>query len=200
MKKYLCAILSLALLSGLFAGCTPPAPPAGPSYIPTSKIEGSDLFVQKVDGLRDDFIMGMDASSVLSLEASGVKYYDFDGQEQDVFQTLAESGVNYIRVRVWNDPFDANGNGYGGGNCNIDTALAIGKRATKYGMKLLVNFHYSDFWADPAKQMVPKAWKDMEIDAKADALYQYTKESLQKLKDLKMCSMIFLVMLQFFLN
>ena len=181
MNRFLCAVVALTLCAGIFSGCTPEE--AGPSYIPTSKIEGSDLFVQKVDGLRDDFIMGMDASSVLSLEDSGVKYYNFEGQEQDVFQTLAESGVNYIRVRVWNDPFDKDGNGYGGGNCNIDTALAIGKRATKYGMKLLVNFHYSDFWADPAKQMVPKAWKDMDIDTKASALYDYTKESLQKLKD-----------------
>ena len=184
MKKLLCGLMSIALLAGVFAGCSPEAPPvSGPSYIPSEKIEGSDLFVQKVEGLREDFIMGMDASSVLSLEASGVKYYNFEGAEQDVFQTMAESGVNYIRVRVWNDPFDENGKGYGGGNCDINTAVEIGKRATKYGMKLLVNFHYSDFWADPGKQMVPKAWKGMAIEEKADALYQYTKESLQKLKD-----------------
>lgn len=56
----------------------------------------------------------MDASSVLAEEKSGVKYYNFDGEEQDVFQTLAEGGVNYIRLRVWNDPYDADGNGYGG--------------------------------------------------------------------------------------
>ena len=113
--------------------------------------ESDSLYVTKVENLDDDFIMGMDASSVLSLEASGVKYYDYEGNEADVFKTLAQSGINYIRVRVWNNPFDSNGNGYGGGNCTIDTALEIGKRATKYGMKLLVNFHYSDFWADPAK-------------------------------------------------
>ena len=152
------------------------------SVIPTSKIEGSDIFVKKVENLPEDFIMGMDASSVLAEEASGVKYYNFDGQEQDVFKTLAESGVNYIRVRVWNNPYDQNGNGYGGGNCDINTAVEIGKRATGYGMKLLVNFHYSDFWADPAKQMVPLAWKDMTIEEKTDALYAYTKESLEKLK------------------
>ena len=153
------------------------------NVIPAEKIEGSDLYVKKVENLAEDFIFGMDASSVLAEEASGVKFYDFDGNEQDVFKTLAENGVNYIRVRVWNDPFDENGNGYGGGNCNIDTALEIGKRATKYGMKLLVNFHYSDFWADPGKQMVPKAWKSMTIDEKEEAVYQYTRESLQKLKD-----------------
>ena len=146
-------------------------------------VTGSDsLYVAKVENLDDDFIMGMDASSVLSLEASGVKYYDYEGNEADVFKTLAQSGINYIRVRVWNNPFDSNGNGYGGGNCTIDTALEIGKRATKYGMKLLVNFHYSDFWADPAKQMAPKAWKDLEIEDKANRLYEYTLDSLNKLK------------------
>ncbi|MGM9969243.1 MAG: arabinogalactan endo-1,4-beta-galactosidase [Anaeroplasma sp.] len=148
----------------------------------TMEASSSSLYVKKIGNLNDDFIMGMDASSVISLEDSGVKYYDFDGNEQDVFKTLAESGVNYIRVRIWNDPYDENGNGYGGGNNDILKAIEIGKRATKYGMKLLVNFHYSDFWADPAKQMTPKAWKNItDIDEKANALYDYTVESLKKL-------------------
>ncbi len=149
---------------------------------PTGKLDGCSLRVEPVDSLSEDFIFGMDASQVPSLEQSGVKYYDFDGTETDVFKILAENGINYIRVRVWNDPFDAEGHGYGVGNCNIDTALEIGRRATKYGMKLLVNFHYSDFWADPGKQMVPKAWKDMDLDTKAAALEQYTLDSLQTLK------------------
>lgn len=149
---------------------------------PTGKLEGCSLRVEAVDGLPEDFIFGMDASQVPSLEASGVKYYDFDGTEKDVFQILAENGVNYIRVRVWNDPFDAEGHGYGGGNCTIDTALEIGKRATQYGMKLLVDFHYSDFWADPGKQKAPKAWEDMDLETKAAALEAYTRESLQKLR------------------
>ncbi len=146
-------------------------------------VTSDSLYVEKVENLPEDFIMGMDASCVPALEASGVKYYDYDGTEKDVYEILSQNGVNYIRVRIWNDPFDKNGNGYGGGNCDIDNAVEIGKRATKYGMKLLVNFHYSDFWADPAKQMVPKAWKGMSVDEKAEALYQYTKESLQKLVD-----------------
>ena len=149
---------------------------------PKEKIEGSSVYVEKVEGLEEDFILGMDASCVPALEESGVKFYNFDGQEQDVFRTLAENGINYIRVRIWNDPFDSSGRGYGGGNCTIDTALEIGKRATAYGMKLLVNFHYSDFWADPGKQMAPKAWKGMEIGEKAQALYKYTRDSLKKLK------------------
>ena len=177
-KKYL--VLVLALTLGMLSGC---GGEESISYGPAGKLEGSALFVEKVENLPEEFIFGMDASQVPALEASGVKYYNHAGVEQDVFQTLAENGINYIRVRVWNDPFDQNGNGYGGGNCNIDTALAIGKRATQYGMQLLVNFHYSDFWADPGKQMVPKAWKGMNMEEKTDALYNYTKESLQKLKD-----------------
>lgn len=145
--------------------------------------EESDLYVKKVDNLPEDFIFGMDASCVPALENSGVRYYNFDGQEQDVFQVLADNGVNYIRVRVWNDPFDAEGRGYGGGNCDIRNAVEIGKRVTRCGMKLLVNFHYSDFWADPSKQMVPKAWTGMEIEEKTEAVYQYTRDCLMQLRD-----------------
>ncbi len=132
------------------------------------------LYIEPVEGISDDFIRGMDASSVLVEENSGVKYYNFDGEEQDVFQTLAEGGVNYIRLRVWNDPFDADGNGYGGGNNDIPTAIALGKRATAYGMKVCVDFHYSDFWADPKRQHAPKAWEGMDIGQKCDALYDFS--------------------------
>ena len=142
-----------------------------------------ELSVLKVENLPEDFILGMDVSSLIAEAQSGVRYYDFDGQEKDLLQILAESGVTHIRVRVWNDPYDAQGRGYGGGNCDIENALQIGQRATQYGMKLIVDFHYSDFWADPGKQMVPKAWEGMDIETKTAALYDYTRESLQLLRD-----------------
>lgn len=129
------------------------------------------------------FILGMDASSVPALEAGGIRYYNSAGQEQDVFAILADAGINYIRVRVWNDPYDENGNGYGGGNCDIQNALEIGRRAARYGMKLLVDFHYSDFWADPGKQMAPKAWEGMDIGEKTQALYAFTCDCLTQLKE-----------------
>ena len=178
MKK-LCCILSALLLAPMLAAC-------GGSAVPVShEISSDSLYVKAVEDLPEDFILGMDASSVIAEERSGVKYYNFDGEEQDIFRTLAENGVTHIRVRVWNDPYDGQGRGYGGGNNDIDTAVEIGKRATRYGMKLIVDFHYSDFWADPGKQMVPKAWKDMDIETKTQAAYEYTRDCLQKLKKAK---------------
>lgn len=145
--------------------------------------EDSDVYVEAIPDISDDFIRGMDASSVLVEENSGVTYYNFDGEEQDVFQTLAESGVNYIRLRVWNDPYDEDGNGYGGGNNDVPTAIELGGRASKYGMKVCIDFHYSDFWADPKRQHAPKAWEGMSLEEKTDALYEYTKDSLTEMLD-----------------
>jgi arabinogalactan endo-1,4-beta-galactosidase len=142
----------------------------------------ADIFVERVDGISKDFIKGVDVSSIVSLENSGVTFKNEAGAEQDIFKTLADSGVNYVRVRVWNDPFNAAGNGYGGGNNDLATAIEIGKRATANGMKLLVDFHYSDFWADPAKQQAPKAWANLSFEDKKTALYNYTKESLEAMR------------------
>ena len=153
------------------------------SDAPGTIVTSDTLYVKKVENLPEDFILGMDASCVPALGAGGVRYFDHEGVEKSVYEILSENGINYIRVRVWNDPFDAEGNGYGGGNCDIENAVIVGKAATEHGMKLLVDFHYSDFWADPGKQMVPKAWKGMAIEEKCEALYQYTKDSLQKLVD-----------------
>ncbi|MCL2084933.1 MAG: glycosyl hydrolase 53 family protein, partial [Oscillospiraceae bacterium] len=176
--RALSVLMSIALLLGLcacrFSGG------AGPWWLEEGPVDGG-LFVEAVGGLSEDFIRGADVSSLLALEASGVKYYGFDGNERDMLQTLSEAGLNYIRVRVWNDPFDTRGNGYGGGSCDIGTALELGRRAAEHGMKLLVNFHYSDFWADPSKQQAPKAWADMGMEEKEQALYDYTKAGLTEI-------------------
>ena len=172
-------MLVVSLLLGLCAcGTEGPAETSAPA-----ESQAPSILVPKVENLSEDFIMGVDVSSLISLENSGVAYYGFDGQEQDIFKTLSEAGVNYVRVRVWNDPYDAEGNGYGGGNCDVDTAIAIGLRAKEYGMGLLVNFHYSDFWADPSKQQAPKAWEELTLDEKKQAVYDYTVESIQKIRD-----------------
>lgn len=157
---------------------TPPQTSAFP--LPTTA-ENAGIYVEPIPNLSDNFIRGMDVSSILAEEKSGVKYYSADGKEQDVFTTMAEAGVNYARIRVWNDPFDENGNGYGGGNNDLATAIALGKRATENGMKVCIDFHYSDFWADPSKQMCPKAWVDFSLEEKSNALYEFTKDSLTQL-------------------
>lgn len=150
--------------------------------LPTAA-EDAGIYVEPVPGISDSFIRGMDVSSILAEEKSGVKYYSGDGTEQDVFTTMAQAGVNYARIRVWNDPYDEDGHGYGGGNNDLATAIALGKRATENGMKVCIDFHYSDFWADPAKQMCPKAWVDMSLEEKSNALYEYTRDSLTQLLD-----------------
>lgn len=154
-----------------------------PAYPLPTAAEDAGIYIEPIPDISDDFIRGMDVSSILAEEKSGVKYYNTAGEEQDVFQTMAEAGINYARIRVWNDPYDENGNGYGGGNNDVATAIELGKRATQYGMKVCIDFHYSDFWADPKKQMVPKAWEGMSMADKSNALYEFTKDSLTQLLD-----------------
>ena len=148
-----------------------------------SAAETNAVSIAPIDFQNPDFIRGMDVSSVIALEQSGVVFINEQGSKEDIFKILADNGVNYIRVRVWNDPYNADGCGYGGGNNDVRTAAEIGKRAAGYGMKLLVDFHYSDFWADPGKQKAPKAWIDLSIDDKCAALYDFTAASLRTIRD-----------------
>lgn len=146
----------------------------------------AEIFVEKVPGCDEDFITGVDVSSYIALKNGGVKFYNYEGEElddQEYFNFLSSCGVNYVRLRVWNDPSDENGNGYGGGNCDLEKAKTIGQWVTNAGMRVLIDFHYSDFWADPGKQTAPKAWADMGTDEKAAALNEYTKVSLKSLLD-----------------
>lgn len=181
-KRLTCGVIAILTISSL-AGCgeTQTKQPARIDIVMPEESEEAEIFVASVENISDDFIRGMDASSVLAVENSGAKYYNFAGEEQDVFLTLAQAGVNYIRLRVWNDPYDVEGHGYGGGNNDLATAIALGQRASQYGMKVCIDFHYSDFWADPKKQIAPKAWENMAIEEKAQALYDYTTDSLKQL-------------------
>ena len=145
-----------------------------------------EIEVQKVSTLTDDFTMGMDISTIISEFASGVTYKDFDGNEltnaADFCKFLAEDcGITSVRVRVWNDPYDENGNGYGAGNCNVDTAVKIAEACASAGLTMLVDFHYSDFWADPSRQIAPKAWTNYTVSEKAEAIYDFTLDSLNKI-------------------
>ena len=128
-------------------------------------------------------IRGVDISSILAVENAGVTYCNEYGRKQDIFRTLSEHGVNYIRVRVWNEPYDSKGNSYGGGNCDLYTAAEIGRRAAKYGMKLLVDIQYSDFWADPEKQTRPKYWIQHDHETLKGEIYKYTSWVLETISE-----------------
>ena len=109
--------------------------------------------------MSESSIRGLDISSYLALKKAGVKYYDYEGNETPLLKVLHDNGINYIRIRIWNDPFNADGETYGGGGNDVSTGVEIAKEAAQYDMKVLLDFHYSDFWAEPAVQLVPKAWK-----------------------------------------
>lgn len=119
-------------------------------------------------------IKGVDISSIIAIEKAGVEFFNTRGETDDIFAILSRKGVNYIRVRVWNEPYDSNGNTYGGGNNDLYVAAEIGERAAKYGMKLLVDIQYSDFWADPAKQTRPKYWQPHDHETLKTEIYRYT--------------------------
>lgn len=168
MKKLTALILSLLIIiSGTAAF--------------SAEEKNDKINIEKIEFKNPDFIKGMDISSVISLENSGVKFYNNSGAEEDLLKILANNGVNCIRIRVWNNPFTADKQGYGGGNNDIDTAVKIAKRAAKYNLPLLVDFHYSDFWADPAKQKAPKEWENLSVDDKVNAVKTFTKNSLEKI-------------------
>ena len=124
-------------------------------------------------------VRGVDISSIIAIEKAGVVFYDSYGRKQDIFKALADHGVNYIRVRVWNEPYSADGKSYGGGCNDVETAGEIGRRAAKYGMKLLVDIQYSDFWADPGKQTRPKYWSSHDHDTLKGEIYKWTKWVLE---------------------
>ena len=166
-------------------------------------IFSSDLFIQKIDNYDKNSIRGMDVSSYLSImksfekvrenmkkagasqeEINSIGFKDWNGNvlnEQGFFDLLAQSGVNYIRLRIWNDPYNAAGKGYGGGNNDLEKAIEMGNYITRAGMKILIDFHLSDFWADPGKQKAPKAWKDYSVDQKVEAVSNFIADSLTKL-------------------
>ncbi|MFF2488178.1 glycosyl hydrolase 53 family protein [Microbacterium sp. NPDC058062] len=154
---------------------------AAPAAADDGHVEAG-ITVPKVENLPADFISGVDVSSAIALEESGVVFRDAAGRPADLFDVLADAGVTDVRVRVWNDPFDADGNGYGGGDNDVAHAVEIGKRATDAGLGVLVDFHYSDFWADPAKQQAPKAWASMTVAQKAVAVTDFTTDALEELR------------------
>src|SRR5574344_442119 len=150
----------------------------------------ANLKVKKTDiELRKDFAMGVDASMVYDVEQAGGVYYNAAGQQQDIFEILRDNGVNCARFRLWNDPVRKVGkHKYGGGDNNYDVDLAMAKRAKAAGLNVMIDFHYSDFWADPDYQQCPKAWQSFDYKNPANtdipaAVKSFTATTLQNFKD-----------------
>lgn len=143
---------------------------------------GSQIMANHVENLSPDFIKGVDISMLYEIEVNGGKFYD-NGIEKDALQILKDYGVNWIRVRIWNDPTDENGKPLGGGNCDYIKMTELARRAKTLGMKVLVDFHYSDWWADPGKQNKPDSWKNLEGASLANAVADFTYEVLKYMED-----------------
>lgn len=101
------------------------------------------------------YIKGVDLSTLYELEKLGAKYYD-NGSEKGILEIMKSYDIDTVRLRLWNDPYSAEGEAYGAGTNDLQTTLAIGKKVTEAGMGVLLNFHYSDFWADPENSLNQK--------------------------------------------
>ena len=140
---------------------------------------GLTVFATTITGAvdTDNFVRGVDVSTLDMLEDLGARYYQ-NNVESDALTILKNNGANYVRLKLWVDPYDENGNPYGGGNNDYATTLALARRAKNLGMGVLIDFHLSDFWTDPANQIKPKAWKDLSYSELKTTLYNYMKDTL----------------------
>lgn len=127
-------------------------------------------------------IKGVDVSMIKELEGHGAAYY-LDGRKGDLFEILSRCGVDTVRLRIWQDPYDDKGNPYGGGGNNLQTTIELARRTLDNGMSYLLDFHYSDFWADPGKQIKPKAWRCLCGESLETAVYLHTVDTLKALKN-----------------
>lgn len=127
-------------------------------------------------------MLGADISFLPELEARGMKFSD-NGVEKDAIQILKGHGFNYVRLRIFNDPARDSGYSPGKGFCDLENTKKMAKRVKAAGMKLLLDFHYSDYWADPGKQYKPAGWRKYSFEELKKAVYDYTKDVIQQLKD-----------------
>jgi arabinogalactan endo-1,4-beta-galactosidase len=175
LKSFCIAALSAALL----LAPAKPAAGADPATPAPADAAAAGLKIPK-----EAFIIGADISAVQAAEDRGVRFSD-NGVQKDILQILKDHGFNYARLRIFNDPTRATGQAaYSArGYCDLAHTIAMSKRIKAAGMGLLIDFHYSDSWADPAKQHTPGAWRDLPFDGLVKALHDYTKDCVTALKD-----------------
>lgn len=129
----------------------------------------------------DAFINGADISVLDKMEQSGA-IYKSNSTQKDPLIILKENGVNYVRLRLWVDPYDASGNAYGAGTNDLNRTLKLAKRAKDRGLEVLLDFHYSDFWVDPGKQNLPRAWQNQSFEQLNSTVYSCTADVLNQMK------------------
>ncbi|OJZ00061.1 glycosyl hydrolase 53 family protein [Sphingobacterium sp. 40-24] len=129
----------------------------------------------KVDVPKTHLAKGADVSWITEMEASGVQFFNAGGSAVDGLKILRGLGMDAVRLRVWVDPQQ--------GWCNKNDVLVKARRAHHLGMRIMVDFHYSDTWADPGQQTKPAAWKGLSFDGLKKAVSDHTTEVLQLLKD-----------------
>lgn len=122
-----------------------------------------------------NFIMGADVSSLQAMEDQQAKFYDLDGREDDALSILAAHGVNYIRLRLFNRPTESFD---GGDYCDLRHTLEMAQRVKRQGLGFLLDFHYSDFWADWKNQQIPQDWKNQSAQELESSVYEFTREVL----------------------
>ena len=127
-------------------------------------------------------MLGADISFLPQLEARGIKFSD-KGVEKDAIEILKDHGFNYVRLRIFNDPARDSGYSPNKGFCDLENTMKMAKRIKAAGMKFLLDFHYSDTWADPGKQFKPAAWRNLDFTALKKAMHDYTKLVMHELKD-----------------
>ncbi|WP_413528500.1 arabinogalactan endo-beta-1,4-galactanase [Rahnella inusitata] len=138
--------------------------------------------IKKVANVPADFIKGADISTLIDVEKHGGKFFDQNHKQQDAMVILKQNGFNYVRLRLWVDPKDAAGKPYGGGNNDLATTLELAKRAKAQGFKILLDFHYSDFWTDPGKQFKPKSWAKMDYPQLKTAIHDYSRDVIAQFR------------------
>ena len=124
--------------------------------------------------VNTDFVKGADISWLTEMEASGRKFYNNAGVEKECMQLLKDLGMNAIRLRVWVNPSS--------GWNNTADVLAKAIRAKNLGMKIMIDFHYSDTWADPGHQTKPAAWASQDLNTLKQSLANHTTSVLNTLK------------------
>ena len=126
-------------------------------------------------------MIGADISFLPQFEDRGREYYE-NGMQKDPVRILADHGFNYIKLRVFVNPENEKGYSPGRGFCGLDHTLGMARRIKDAGMKLIINFHYSDYWADPHRQNKPAAWESLGFEALKDTVQSYTENVLLRLE------------------